>query len=175
MARLSAWKKITSISIIFAMGLVTTAWAGDAALLSTKLLNIKTELVSIEQNLDQLAGEDRVVIYLDINKISSLALHSVVLSIDKKVVASIAMDPIQQASFDAGGIQKLYVGPLAKGKHELIATLSGTTDGPYTHTKRYIYDKPAGMQVVRLAIVDVLHQKQSEYLFKPEFRITPEL
>jgi len=173
-ALLSAWKKISTIGIILALGLAPTTWAGDAAMLSTQLLNIKTELVSIEQNLDKLAGEDRVIVYLDMDKMPALELYAIVLSINNKTVASLTMDRTQQASFDAGGILKLYVGSLAEGKHEFSATLSGRLEEPYTHTKRYIYDKPAGTQTVRLAIVDVLHQQQSEYIFKPEFRITPE-
>ncbi len=175
MALLKALRKVLTFVFITVSSPVwlTTAYA-DAPLwnfssLSEEMLGLQRDLLVIEQKDEAKQGNERILIYLDVGNVPELKLESVELVLDGEVVVVRSVDAEQRAAFEQGGMEKLYVGRLAPGQHTLQARFSGVFNGAYSHEKTYPFETEKGITVMRVAIIDVMHQQQSELVFFPEF------
>jgi hypothetical protein len=95
------------------------------------------------------------------------ALDSVQLKIDGREVANYLYTPREVHALVQGGVQRLFVGNLKVGKHELVAFLTGK--GPhardYTRGATLQFQKDIGAKYLELTITD----DQSK--LQPQFRI----
>ncbi len=170
MTLLKALRKM--MAPLLALAAAGSAVADEPALpsrLAQEVVGFHRDLLSMEQTLEARKGEDRLAVYLDLGRVDALKLEAVSIAIDGKPVASRRFDEIQRRALRDGAMIKLYVGALAPGAHELHATLEGRFEGAYRHDKRYPFEKAPGASIMRVAIIDVMHQKQSELVFYPEF------
>ncbi len=172
MALLKALRKMVSVFLFLGM-----CWApvqaSESSLNSTTLtramLDLQKDLLRIDQKLEARLGEDRLVIYLDMGNVPELQLDSVEIAVDGELLVSQSITPEDVRGMLQGGMKKLYVGPLAPGAHQISATLEGVFDGAYHHTKAYPFEKSAGVNTIRVSIIDVGHKQSSKLVFLPEF------
>ncbi len=175
MALLRALRKVlTFVSVaVFAPVWVGSASADEPlwnfSTLSQELLALQRDMLVIEQKSEAMVGDDRIVIYLDLGNVPELTLQSVEFALNDQVVVTHSVDEAQRSALAQGGMEKLYVGPLAAGEHTLRARFSGDFNGSYHHEKSYPFITTGGVSVMKVSIIDVMHQQQSELVFFPEF------
>jgi hypothetical protein len=103
---------------------------------------------------------------LDSGKLFSL--ESIQVRIDDKVVANNLYTEREVDALKRGGVQRLYMGNISSGKHEIVAFLSG--QGPSKRDFRpgatLNFDKSAGPQAVELKINDNSAREQPEFTIK---------
>ncbi len=96
------------------------------------------------------------------------ALDSVTLKIDNKEVTNYLYTPREVDALLKGGVQRLYLGNLKVGNHELVAFFSGK--GPdnrdYRRGASLKFDKSIGAKYLELKIEDRQRKMQPEFEIK---------
>ncbi|HEX8757619.1 MAG TPA: hypothetical protein VF745_14880 [Steroidobacteraceae bacterium] len=134
--------------------------------LKSDVLDLNRDLFVLEQELLYPANT-QVAVFVSMDAGTFFALDSVQLKIDGKEVADYLYTPREVHALAQGGVQRLYVGNLKVGKHELVAFLTGK--GPhhldYTRGATLDFQKSIGAKYLELTITD--DQKK----LQPQFRI----
>jgi hypothetical protein len=134
--------------------------------LKSDVLDLNRDLFVLEQELLYPANT-QVAVFVSMDAGTFFALDSVQLKIDGKEVADYLYTPREVHALVQGGVQRLYVGNLKVGKHELVAFLTGK--GPhnldYTRGATLDFHKDIGAKYLELTITD----DQSK--LQPQFRI----
>jgi hypothetical protein len=96
------------------------------------------------------------------------ALDSVELKVDGKSVASYLYTEREVEALRLGGVQRLYVGNLRAGAHELVAffTGQGPNERDYRRGATYTLEKGLGTKYVELRIEDRQKKQQPEFTVK---------
>jgi hypothetical protein len=96
------------------------------------------------------------------------ALDAVTLKIDQKEVANYLYTPREVEALGKGGVQRLYLGNLKAGPHELVAFFSG--QGPHERDYRrgatLKFEKGIGAKYLELKINDRQRRQQPEFEIK---------
>jgi hypothetical protein len=134
--------------------------------LKSDVLDLNRDLFVLEQELLYPANT-QVAVFVSMDAGALFALDSVQLKIDGKEVADYLYTPREVHALVQGGVQRLYVGNLKVGKHELVAFLTGK--GPhnldYTRGATLDFQKDIGAKYLDLTITDDQRKLQ------PQFRI----
>jgi hypothetical protein len=134
--------------------------------LKSDVLDLNRDLFVLEQELLYPANT-QVAVFVSMDAGTFFALDAVQLKIDGKQVANYLYTPREVHALVQGGVQRLYVGNLKVGKHELVAFLTGK--GPhnldYTRGATLDFQKDIGAKYLELTITD----DQSK--LQPQFRI----
>ena len=134
--------------------------------LKSDVLDLNRDLFVLEQELLYPANT-QVAVFVSVDAGTFFALDSVQLKIDGKEVADYLYTPREVHALAQGGVQRLYVGNLKVGKHQLVAFLTGK--GPhnldYTRGATLDFQKGIGAKYLELTITD----DQSK--LQPQFRI----
>jgi hypothetical protein len=93
------------------------------------------------------------------------ALDSVTLKIDNKEVTNYLYTPRETAALIKGGVQRLYVGNLKSGQHELVAFFSGKgpNDRDYKRGVTIRFEKGVGAKYLEAKITDRARAQQPEF------------
>ncbi|MBW4052166.1 MAG: AraC family transcriptional regulator [Proteobacteria bacterium] len=134
--------------------------------LKSDVLDLNRDLFVLEQELLYPANT-QVAVFVSMDAGTFFALDSVQLKIDGKEVADYLYTPREVHALVQGGVQRLYVGNLKAGKHELVAffTGKGPHDLDYTRGASLEFRKGIGAKYLELTISD----DQSK--LQPQFRI----
>ena len=139
---------------------------GQVQSLKSDVLDLNRDLFVLEQELLYPANT-QVAVFVSMDAGTFFALDSVQLKIDGKEVANYLYTPREVHALVQGGVQRLYVGNLKVGKHQLVAFLTGK--GPhhldYTRGATLDFQKDIGAKYLELTITD--DQKK----LQPQFRI----
>ena len=139
---------------------------GQVQSLKSDVLDLNRDLFVLEQELLYPANT-QVAVFVSIDAGTFFALDSVQLKIDGKEVANYLYTPREVNALVQGGVQRLFVGNLKMGKHELVAFLTGKGphDRDYTRGATLKFEKDIGAKYLELTITD----DQSK--LQPQFRI----
>ncbi len=163
-----------------ALGLVLAlAWAGLAiggeagAGLDEQIQSLKKEILDLNRDLFILEEEllfpanSQVTVFLATDVGELFQLDAVELKIDDRTVSSYLYTGREVDALRRGGIQRLYVGNLPTGRHELVAIFTGK--GPrgrdYRRATSLEFEKAPGPKYLQLTIVD------SEAKLQPRFQV----
>jgi hypothetical protein len=96
------------------------------------------------------------------------ALDSVTLKVDDKEVANYLYTDREVQALHRGGVQKLYLGNLKAGSHEIVAffTGKGPHDRDYRRGTTLQVDKTVGAKYVELRISDREASLQPEFVVR---------
>jgi hypothetical protein len=134
--------------------------------LKSDVLDLNRDLFVLEQELLYPANT-QVAVFVSMDAGTFFALDAVQLKIDGKEVANYLYTPRETHALVQGGVQRLYVGNLKVGKHELVAFFTGK--GPhaldYTRGATLDFQKTIGAKYLELTITDDQRKLQ------PQFRI----
>ena len=170
-------RKLTlSLILLCPLGAVWCADApqADPAVLDTRIQEIKSEVIKLNRDLLVLEEEllfpanTQVALFLSMDVGKMFELDSVQVKIDDKLVASYLYTPLEVQALHRGGVQRLYVGNLRAGTHELVAFFTGR--GP--HTRDYKrgatikFDKDTQAKYAELRIRDSSAKLQPEFDIK---------
>ena len=153
-----------------------TAAATDAAgtrALDQQIQDLKKDVIDLNRDLFVLEEEllfpanTQVAVFVSMDVGDFFALDSVSLKIDNRDVMNYLYTPREVAALIKGGVQRLYVGNLKSGEHELVALFNGK--GPherdYRRAANLRFEKGIGAKYLELKITD--HQRAQQ----PEFEI----
>ncbi len=139
--------------------------------LESSIEALKKEVLSLNRNLFILEEDllfpanTQFSIFLSMNAGQLFTLDSVQLRIDDKNVANHLYTERELAALERGGVQRLYIGNLPSGEHEIIAVFTGV--GPngrdYRRGKTIVIDKTTEPQFVEFTIEDNASKEQPDF------------
>jgi hypothetical protein len=136
----------------------------DVQALKKQLVDLNRDLFRLEEELLYPAST-QVAVFLSVDVGTFFALDSVRLALDGKEVANHLYTEREVQALHRGGVQKLYLGNLKAGEHEIVATFTGK--GPHERDYRrgttLRFEKSLGARYVELRISD------REAALQPEF------
>jgi hypothetical protein len=148
--------------------------AADTRSLDEDTQQLKKDVVDLNRDLFVLEEEllfpanTQVAVYLSMDVGEFFALDSVTLKIDNKDVINYLYTPREVDALLKGGVQRLYLGNLKVGNHELVAFFSGK--GPdnrdYRRGASLKFDKTIGAKYLELKIEDRQRKLQPEFEIK---------
>jgi hypothetical protein len=120
-------------------------------------------LVLEEELLFPASTQVAVFVSMDVGKL--FALDSVQVKLDDKVVANYLYTPAEVAALHRGGVQRVYLGNLKAGEHEIVAFFTGV--GPHQRDYRrgttIRFDKGTDAKYIELRIKDSTGKLQPEF------------
>jgi len=150
------------------------AMGGDTRGLDQQVQGLKKDVVDLNRDLFILEEEllfpanTQVAVFLAVDVGEFFALDSVQLRIDDKEVINYLYTPREVQALLKGGVQRLYVGNLKVGKHELVAFFNGKgpNDRPYKRGASIGFSKGVGAKYLELKIDDRQQKLQPEFEIK---------
>lgn len=146
----------------------------DTRALDEEIQAIKKEVVDLNRDLFVLEEEllfpanTQVAVFLSMDVGEFFALDTVELRLDNKQVAKYLYTAREAEALLKGGVQRLYLGNLRVGNHELVALFTGK--GPngqdYTRGAQLKFEKSVGAKYLELKIADRQRKRQPEFEIK---------
>jgi len=146
------------------------AAAGDGSL-ESRIEDLKADVIGLNRDLLVLEEEllfpasTQVAVFVSMDVGKLFALESVQVRLGDKVVGNYLYTPAEVQALHRGGVQRLYVGSLKAGKHELTAFFTG--QGPherdYKRGATVVIEKGAEPKYVELRIRDSAGKLQPEF------------
>jgi hypothetical protein len=148
--------------------------ATDTRALDEQVQGLKKDVVDLNRDLFILEEEllfpanTQVAVFLAVDVGDFFALDSVQLKIDNKEVINYLYTPREVEALLKGGVQRLYLGNLKVGQHELVAFFSGkgTHERPYKRGASIKFEKGIGAKYLELKINDRQRKLQPEFEIK---------
>ena len=145
--------------------------APDTRALDEEVQAIKKEVVDLNRDLFVLEEEllfpanTQVAVFLSMDVGEFFALDTVELRMDDKQVTKYLYTPREAEALLKGGVQRLYLGNLRVGGHELVALFTGK--GPngqdYSRGASLKFEKSVGAKYLELKISDQQRKRQPEF------------
>jgi hypothetical protein len=148
--------------------------ATDTRGLDQDIQGLKKDVVDLNRDLFVLEEEllfpanTQVAVFISMDVGDFFQLDAVTLKIDQKEVANYLYTPREVEALNKGGVQRLYIGNLKAGQHELVAFFSG--QGPHERDYRrgatLKFEKAIGAKYLELKINDRQRRQQPEFEIK---------
>jgi len=156
-----------------AMVPAVAASAPDAATLDGRVQDIKSDVIKLNRDMLVLEEEllfpanTQVALFVSMDVGKMFELDSVQIKLDDKMVSSYLYTPLEVAALHRGGVQRIYLGNLKVGEHELVAyfTGKGPHDRDYKRGATVKFEKSTDPKYIELRI------KDSEAKLQPEFDV----
>jgi len=136
----------------------------DVQTLKQQVLELNRDLFMLEEEL-LFPSNTQVSVFVSMDVGEFFKLDSVQLKIDGKEVADYLYTPREVDALVRGGVQRIHVGNLRTGDHELVAFFTGK--GPhgrdYKRGATATIKKGLGPKYVELKIVDQTNNYQPEF------------
>ncbi len=136
--------------------------------------DIKAEVLALNRDLFILEEEllfpanTQVAVFVSLDVGDFFQLDSVELQLDGKQVASYLYTERELEALTRGGVQRLFLGNLRTGEHELVAffTGQGTHERDYRRGTTLNFEKALGTKYLELRIEDRERRLQPEFVVK---------
>ena len=121
--------------------------------MKSDVLSIAAELTQLEEKLLYPSGT-QVAIFIALTKGDAIRLDAVRLQIDGKLVADYIYSAKELEALRKGGVQRIYIGNLATGEHQLEALVDGKNEGgaTFSHKERFTIRKEVKPKQVELTL-----------------------
>jgi len=157
-----------------AAGAPVPAASAPAEALDTRVQALKAEVIRLNRDLLVLEEEllypagTQVALFISMDVGKLFELESVQIKLDDKVVATHLYTPLEVQALHRGGMQRVFVGNLRTGKHQVTAFFTGR--GPherdYKRGTTLEFDKGTEPRYIELRINDKLAKLQPEFEVK---------
>ena len=139
----------------------------DAQDLKKQVLDLNRDLFLLEEEL-LFPSNTQTAVFISMDVGEFFGLDSVELKIDDKDVANYLYTEREAEALLKGGVQRLFIGTLKAGEHELVAVFTG--QGPHTRDYRraasLVFEKGIGPKYIELTISDRETKQQPEFVVK---------
>jgi len=150
---------------------VVATTAATSAGLDERVQQAKSDVIKLNRDLLVLEEEllfpasTQVALFVSMDVGKLFELDSVQIKLDDKLVANHLYTPREVEALQRGGVQRLYLGNLKSGDHEIVAFFTGR--GPherdYKRGATIKFDKGTGAGYVELRIKDSSGKLQPEF------------
>ncbi len=145
-----------------------------AATLDGRIQDVKSDVIKLNRDLLVLEEEllfpanTQVALFVSMDVGKMFELDSLQVKLDDKVVASYLYTPLEVQALHRGGVQRVYLGNLRTGQHELVAffTGKGPHDRDYKRGATVRFDKGTDARYIELRIQDSTGKLQPEFDIK---------
>ena len=142
-----------------------------AATLDGRVQDVKNDVIKLNRDLLVLEEEllfpanTQVALFVSMDVGKMFELDSVQIKLDDKVVAAYLYTPLEVAALHRGGVQRVWLGNLKTGEHELVAyfTGKGPHDRDYKRGATVKFDKGTEAKYIELRIKDSMGKLQPEF------------
>jgi len=146
----------------------------DTRGLDQEIQDLKKDVVDLNKDLFILEEEllfpanTQVAVFLSLDVGQFFALDSVQLKLDRKEVINYLYTPREVDALLKGGVQRLYLGNLKVGAHELVAFFNGKgpNERAYKRGASLRFEKGVGAKYLELKIDDRQRKLQPEFEIK---------
>jgi hypothetical protein len=146
----------------------------DTRGLDEEIQGLKKDVVDLNKDLFVLEEEllfpanTQVAVFVSMDVGEFFALDNVTLKVDQKEVANYLYTPREAEALLKGGVQRLYLGNLKVGEHELVAffTGKGPNERDYKRGATLKFEKGIGAKYLELKINDRQKKQQPEFEIK---------
>jgi hypothetical protein len=145
--------------------------ASEFSNLDGRIQDTKSEVIQLNRDLMVLEEEllfpasTQVAVFVSMDVGKLFELDSVQLKLDNKEVATYLYTPSEVQALHRGGVQRIYLGNLKAGSHELVAFFTG--GGPhrrdYKRGTTIKFDKGTDPKYIELRIKDSTGKQQPEF------------
>ena len=150
------------------------AAAPDTRALDEQIQTLKKDAVDLNRELFMLEEEllfpanTQVALFLSMDVGEYFAIDTVQVKIDNKEVTNYLYTPREAEALLRGGVQRLYLGNLKVGDHELVAifTGKGPNERDYRRGAALRFKKSVGAKYLELKISDRQRRAQPEFEIK---------
>ena len=163
---------------------VAPAWGADAAVaapapaaseaaggLDGRIQDVKGDVIRLNRDLLVLEEEllfpasTQVALFVSMDVGKLFELDSVQIKLDDKVVANYLYTPLEVQALHRGGVQRVYLGNLRAGEHELVAffTGKGPHERDYKRGATVKFEKGTDPKYIELRIIDSTGKLQPEF------------
>lgn len=136
-------------------------------ILKKEILELNRDLFILEEEL-LFPANTQFTVFLSIDKGNLFNLDSVQIRLNDKIVANHLYTEQELSALLRGGVQRVYMGNLASGRHELVAYFTGT--GPkgrdFRRGTTIALDKSSAPKFIELTIVDDTSKQQPRFNVK---------
>jgi len=143
---------------------VDSSLEADIEALKKEVLSLNRDLFILEEDL-LFPSNTQFSVFLSMNSGVFFSLDSVQLKIDDKNIANHLYTERELAALKRGGVQRLYIGNLSSGEHEIVAIFIGI--GPngrdYRRGESIVIDKSSEPQFVEFMITDDTAKEQPSF------------
>ena len=147
------------------------ASAPVAGTLDGRIQDAKADVIKLNRDLLVLEEEllfpanTQVALFVSMDVGKMFQLDSVQVKLDDKVVANYLYTALEVEALHRGGVQRVYLGNLKNGKHELVAffTGKGPHDRDYRRGANIKFEKTGEAKYIELRIQDSAGKLQPEF------------
>ncbi len=146
----------------------------DIDALDVKIQQLKDDVIDLNTRIFRLQEEllypedSSVVVFLSVEGGNYFALDSVKLMVGDTMVTSYLYTDRELTALKKGGVQRLYMGNLKTGDHQLAAVFTGK--GPqgqdYKRAETIPLSKQKGAAFIKLVVRDDPTKKQPEFVYE---------
>lgn len=139
----------------------------DVQTLKKDVLDLNRELFVLEEDL-LYPADTQVAVFVSMDVGTFFGLDTVTLKVDNKNVANYLYTSRETQALLKGGVQRMYVGNLKAGEHELVAffTGKGPNQRDYKRGATLKFTKGVGAKYMELKISDKQVKEQPEFIVK---------
>jgi hypothetical protein len=142
-----------------------------AATLDGRVQDVKSDVIKLNRDLLVLEEEllfpanTQVALFVSMDVGKMFELDSVQIKLDDKVVAAYLYTPLEVEALHRGGVQRVWLGNLRTGEHELVAyfTGKGPHDRDYKRGATVKFEKGTEAKYIELRIKDSMGKLQPEF------------
>ncbi|MGC3980705.1 MAG: hypothetical protein QM808_05545 [Steroidobacteraceae bacterium] len=139
----------------------------DVQTLKKDVLDLNRELFVLEEEL-LYPADTQIAVFVSMDVGTFFGLDTLSLKLDNKDVANYLYTTRETQALLKGGVQRMYVGNLKAGEHELVAFFTGK--GPnkidYKRGATLKFNKGVGAKYLELKISDKQAKEQPEFIVK---------
>jgi hypothetical protein len=147
---------------------------GGTRSLDEQIQDLKKTTIQLNRDLFILEEEllfpanTQVAVFVSVDVGDFFALDSISLKIDNREVGNYLYTPREVSALLKGGVQRLYVGNLKSGDHEMVALFNGKgpNDRYYRRAASVRFEKGVGAKYLELKVTDRAHAQQPEFEIK---------
>ncbi len=128
------------------------------------VISLNRDLLVLEEEL-LFPANTQVAVFVSMDVGLLFDLDSVQIRLDDKVVSTYLYTPLEVQALHRGGVQRVYLGDLRAGSHEIVAffTGKGPHDRDYKRATTIKFDKTTEPKYIELQIKDVQQKLQPEF------------
>lgn len=150
------------------------AASAPASGLDGRIQDVKGDVIKLNRDLLVLEEEllfpanTQVALFVSMDVGKLFSLDSVQIKLDDKLVANYLYTPLEVEALHRGGVQRVYLGNLKAGTHEIVAffTGKGPHERDYKRGATVKFDKGTDPKYIELQIKDATAKLQPEFEVK---------